>query len=223
VKMEITYRIDSSCTAIAADIGLGFDELRQSIREGMDWFTHFWNVGVRESTRGRFVFRVSKPTKRVHQHAWAWQSGNTTNLNRSPISSSTGQVLRWNLGGLNFVGPHEVGHTLITRRHITNPPYYGDRSFGHVMAITSYAYQLAFSPLEIAYRRKQWGLRKDARHPFVAEWLAMNGLARRENKDKLLKIIVPYVELGLHAPVGVSEIDDYLKTIPRKPSPKVKF
>jgi hypothetical protein len=131
----------------------------------------------------------------------------------------------WHVGALKFVGMHETGHALLTRRHITNAPYYGDSSFGHVMSIRSYWFQGSFSPLEVIYGIKtlKWKLKPNARHPFCDLWLAMPGPSKTQFRETMLKICTPYAEFGLYRPIGDSEIDGLMAKVPVKAVPKMTW
>lgn len=214
--MKITYRIDQSLGLICSDIGISIDEAKAAIRSGLDTYTHWWDHSIEESSKGKYIFRVVNQTSPTR---WAWQSGNTINLNRFVLNN--GVFIPWNTGGLKFVGMHETGHALLTRSHITNPPWYNDISYGHVLAITSYWYQGSFSPLEVAYgvTKNKWVLKPNGQHPFTPIYLS----DKVRHYDAMVKICTPYAQYGLYRPIGDPTIDKLMAAVPKIAIPKVTF
>lgn len=208
---------------IANDIGASFEAIRQSIHNGISFFTHWWDHSVEETTKGKYKYWCANTSSNQY---WAKRSGNNFKYVRNVYSKVSGGRLNWNLSAIEFAAAHEPGHALFGKQtHFTNPPYYNDPSFGHVMAITSYWYQGSFSPLEVYYgiTTLKWKLKSNAMHPFSKLWLVMSDGSKNMHRETMLKINTPYAELGLYRPIGDSEIDNLMAQVPRKPAPKITF
>jgi hypothetical protein len=230
--MHITYTIEQKLIDEFIKLGFSPEIFTQNLSKGMQYFTHIWPHTVQQVSVGsssRLQFLLPTPAQSASwNHAWGWSSGRKLYINPYPKTSS-GNISLWSLSGIQHIAHHEAGHALIYSSHFKLPSYYGSSRFSHVLSIIDGGlnYYGSYSPYEHWYRRS-WGIKKEkAWHPFVHEWLKMSNNERQNTRSLLLNIVAPYYQLGqnknnrLHSLIGVTDIDNQLRSLPYLSKPTI--